>query len=192
MRCRPAICKRFSSKVDTPLSGGLRPTAARPSPAEVLPATRGLCASPPALTEGHLCLLGPRQTQEKQAAGLPPASGPRSQDAAVSPLSAPCRAAVLCGAPQCILGQDDTRAREAAPDAARVARRCSQGMGQYLTPQNLSEKRSACPGQLSTRRISTELADALTSYYSTATCPYECCGTSPCLGTRAGPAAGAP
>lgn len=106
--------------------------------------------------------------------------------------SAPCRAPVLCGAPQCILGQDDTRAREAAPDAARVARRCSQGMGQYLTPQNLSEKRSACPGQLSTRRISTELADALTSYYSTATCPYECFGTSPCLGTRAGPAAGAP
>lgn len=84
MRCRPAICKRFSSKVDTPLSGGLGLTAARPSPAEVLPATRGLCPSPPALKEGHLCL---RQTQEKQAAGLPPASGPRSLDLAVSPLS---------------------------------------------------------------------------------------------------------
>lgn len=189
MRCRPAICKRFSSKVDTPLSGGLGLTAARPSPAEVLPATRGLCPLPPALKEGHLCL---RQTQEKQAAGLPPASGPRSLDSAVSPLSAPCRAPVLCGAPQCILGQDDTRTGEAAPDAARVARRCSQGMGKYLTPQNLSEKRSACPGQLSTRRISTELADALTSYYSTATCPYECFGTSQCLGTKAGPAAGAP
>lgn len=177
--------------MDTPLSSGLRLTVARSSPAKVLPTTHGLRQSPPALRRAASACSAPCQTREQQAAGLPPASGPRSLDPAVIPLSAPSIAPVRCRAPQRVPGQDNIRAGEAALDAARVARRRAQGIGQYLTPRNLSEKRSACPGQLSTRRISTELADVLTSYYST-TCPYKWFWTSLCLGGREGPAAEAP
>lgn len=89
MWCRPAKRKRFRSKVDTLLSGGLRLNVARSSPAEVLSITPGLLQLPPA--DGNTTCpprSAPSSCRHRHARmnwgdGLPPRSGPRSLNPAL-------------------------------------------------------------------------------------------------------------
>lgn len=185
MWCRPAKRKRFRSKVDTLLSGGLRLNVARSSPAEVLSITPGLLQLPPA--DGNTT-CPPRSapssrrrhhTRMNWGNRLPPRSGPRSLNPVLIHFSVHPVAGCIVSKHSSTswnkrtslrqeLGADSPRLGSPAP----VAQGHSQGVKQF-SPHWETERAASHGGNLPAPRDCPhrELAKILTSNYSAAISP---------------------